>query len=83
MEKKFEILFSDLNNVKIERITKSFWKNFAFIRLNFYEKTIIFFKRNIRKILKKKKSRDIIAFLQDDISFDENDLLNALESLEI
>ena len=83
MEKKFEILFSDLNNVKIERITKSFWKNFPFIRLNFYEKTIIFFKRNIRKILKKKKSRDIIAFLQDDISYDENDLLNALESLEI
>ena len=60
----------------------SFRRHFTFVRPSYFERLIIFFKRNLRKIFKKKQIININSLLVDNkISYDKDDLSFVIESM--
>ena len=84
IESKLQILFSDLENIKLDAIMNSFRSNFPFIKPSNMNKKIIMIKRIMRMWIKKKNINDIDALLNDNkIKYEKNDLSNVLESMSL
>lgn len=82
IQNKLEILFSDINDLKIEILMNSFRRHFTFVRPSYFERIIIFIKRNLRKIFKKKQIININSLLAENkISYDKDDLSFVIESM--
>lgn len=84
IENKLHILLNDLDNVQMDIIINSFWKNFPFIHPSFVSKSIILIKRKLRILKKKKVRRDIDNFLNDNkIKYEKHDISNVLNSMSL
>ena len=82
IQNKLEILLSDIDDLKIEILMSSFRRHFTFVRLSYFERIIIFIKRNLRKIFKKKQISNINSLLLDNkILYDKDDLSLVIESM--
>ena len=82
MQNKLEILLSDIDDLKIEILMSSFRRHFTFVRPSYLERIIIFIKRNLRMIIKKKQISNINSLLVDNrILYDKDDLSFVIESM--
>ena len=82
IQNKLEILLSDIDDLKIEILMSSFRRHFTFVRPSYLERIIIFIKRNLRKIFKKKQISNINSLLVDNrILYDKDDLSFVIESM--
>ena len=82
IQNKLEILLCDIDDLKIEILMSSFRRHFTFVRPSYLERIIIFIKRNLRKIFKKKQISNINSLLVDNrILYDKDDLSFVIESM--
>jgi len=82
IENKLDSLFEDIDNIKMNIIINNLKKNFPHIGPTFIDKTIIFIKQNVRKLVKKKKIFDIDTLIANKkITYEKDDLSNALKSI--